>query len=306
MALQSPGAAQTGELVAEIADLVAAANVAHSQPHGRDDAKAFFDSVVEPPFSFTVWARQLRRLGRNHCWVTALILADRYCRQVRVALNACNVHRLMLTALLVAVKVSDDGCSHICRDVARVAGCRASELCAMEQVFLVHLLFEISVSGAEHAAVHGQLAAIKAAAGAAAQKASTTNSRTVANLIPAKFFKGSQFGKSPQLFPAPPQVGHPSSPRHPLGSPRPSAATREGLLPPARTPGCPVRCSSSLAASSAGHPWMLSPQLTQVTGHNRPRSTGAAACLIGPCGSGREPTVGHCVHGVRSLRGRAA
>lgn len=69
-----------------------------------------FHSVYEPSVTIREYVSRIGRYSRcsRECFIIALILLDRYQRNTGYQLCSLNVHRLMITALLVAVKSSDD------------------------------------------------------------------------------------------------------------------------------------------------------------------------------------------------------
>ncbi|KAK0583045.1 hypothetical protein LWI29_032826 [Acer saccharum] len=79
------------------------------------------------------------------CFVVAQIYVDRYLRQADVHLTSHNVHRLLLTSVMVAAKFNDDA-SFNNAYYARVGGVTTAELNRMEMKFLFSLDFRLQVN----------------------------------------------------------------------------------------------------------------------------------------------------------------
>lgn len=81
------------------------------------------------------------------CFVLALVYVDRIMQaNWRFLLTSLNVHRLLLTAVMTAVKYHDD-CSYNNAYYAKVGGIPLGELNALEVELLFLLGFDLHVSG---------------------------------------------------------------------------------------------------------------------------------------------------------------
>ena len=81
------------------------------------------------------------------CFVLALVYVDRIMQaNWRFLLTSLNVHRLLLTAVMTAVKYHDD-CSYNNAYYAKVGGIPLGELNALEIELLFLLGFDLHVSG---------------------------------------------------------------------------------------------------------------------------------------------------------------
>lgn len=81
------------------------------------------------------------------CFVLALVYVDRIMQaNWRFVLTSLNVHRLLLTAVMTAVKYHDD-CSYNNAYYAKVGGIPLGELNALEVELLFLLGFDLHVSG---------------------------------------------------------------------------------------------------------------------------------------------------------------
>ncbi|KAL5796724.1 hypothetical protein ACOSQ2_001544 [Xanthoceras sorbifolium] len=79
------------------------------------------------------------------CFVVAQIYVDRYLQQADVHLTSLNVHRLLITSVMVAAKFIDDAFFNNAY-YARVGGVTTAELNRMEMKFLFSLDFRLQVN----------------------------------------------------------------------------------------------------------------------------------------------------------------
>eukprot|EP01062_Namystynia_karyoxenos_P031326 TRINITY_DN23243_c0_g1_i1.p2 TRINITY_DN23243_c0_g1~~TRINITY_DN23243_c0_g1_i1.p2 ORF type:complete len:299 (+),score=53.49 TRINITY_DN23243_c0_g1_i1:68-964(+) len=135
MAQQSCDSVFLESAIGTLVDEVAEANkFAHLLD--EDHPAADFECLHPPAQAFSVYMKRFHRIRMTPAlWLQALILVGRLQRSGRCPVNPCTVHRLMATAMTVAVKLSYD-----CRDagpkVARFGGVQLAELNDMEETFM--------------------------------------------------------------------------------------------------------------------------------------------------------------------------
>eukprot|EP00756_Hemistasia_phaeocysticola_P010419 Hpha_TRINITY_DN15015_c1_g1::TRINITY_DN15015_c1_g1_i1::g.123507::m.123507 len=155
----------TSCMVAGLVGAVANLNRSRKAPSVPGTPLADFICVSEPPISASIYLKQAgcRFVKSDSTWTVALILVDRFCRRAGVALGPLNVHRLTLTALLVAAKLTIDG-SGITRVFSRSLRMPAAELNTMEISFLQVLDWDINVDPKRFARVQEALPSLLTAA----------------------------------------------------------------------------------------------------------------------------------------------
>ncbi|CAH9087254.1 unnamed protein product [Cuscuta europaea] len=79
------------------------------------------------------------------CFVVAYIYLDRFVSRTGALLTSLNVHRLLITSIVLAAKFLDDGCYNN-GYYAKVGGISNSELNKLEMKFLTALQFRLHVS----------------------------------------------------------------------------------------------------------------------------------------------------------------
>ncbi|XP_022965918.1 cyclin-P3-1-like [Cucurbita maxima] len=79
------------------------------------------------------------------CLVVAYIYIERYLQKMDAYLTSLNVHRLLITSIMVAAKFNDAGC-HNNTFFARVGGVSTKEMNRMEIEFLSNLDFRLHVT----------------------------------------------------------------------------------------------------------------------------------------------------------------
>eukprot|EP00755_Sulcionema_specki_P016733 Sspe_Gene.62731::Locus_35420_Transcript_3_3_Confidence_0.500_Length_1069::g.62731::m.62731 len=113
-----------------------------------------FESLTLPPISlhnyiWLLWAGFRSYGSSSASWVSSIILLRRFVRTGHTPLTAHTVHRLVLTALVVASKVVDDysPCNAF---AAALGGVDLENLNAMERTFLLALNFDVNISQEEY------------------------------------------------------------------------------------------------------------------------------------------------------------
>jgi len=125
-----------------------------------------FQCSALPPMSVAYFLQKLRKLALPSTWIVSLILVDKFCRSTGCFLDPLNVHRIALTALVVAMKLSYDNAG-VSGAVARVIGLGTGDLMRMETVFLNSIQWELHVDPAHYSQIVESLPGLLAAAYAA-------------------------------------------------------------------------------------------------------------------------------------------
>ena len=109
--------------------------------------KTHFDSVHAPSISLYDYMSRIHIYTEcsDSCFIIAFIYIDRILQNnPSLELNRKNVHRLILTAAIIAIKYSDD--TYASNEFyAKVGGINLAELNLMESDMLVLLNFELSI-----------------------------------------------------------------------------------------------------------------------------------------------------------------
>eukprot|EP01062_Namystynia_karyoxenos_P000088 TRINITY_DN10020_c0_g1_i1.p1 TRINITY_DN10020_c0_g1~~TRINITY_DN10020_c0_g1_i1.p1 ORF type:complete len:328 (+),score=50.13 TRINITY_DN10020_c0_g1_i1:137-1120(+) len=163
--------------VAAIVESVAVANACFLDdlPDLEADVAALFSSGV-PRFSFTEYAKALSASGRDDSWLAALILADRCCRASGCALTAMNMHRLLFSGLLLAVKLHVD-CRRVSKAMSLYGKLGLDDTHRMERSFLRIVDWSTFIGFQEYEAARLRLGSVEAAASMAAVAASAAGGR---------------------------------------------------------------------------------------------------------------------------------
>eukprot|EP01061_Rhynchopus_euleeides_P046242 TRINITY_DN8701_c0_g2_i2.p1 TRINITY_DN8701_c0_g2~~TRINITY_DN8701_c0_g2_i2.p1 ORF type:complete len:225 (+),score=60.63 TRINITY_DN8701_c0_g2_i2:518-1192(+) len=109
---------------------------------------AMFEAYQAPGISIEKYFLRLDKYfcASDECYVYSLILVDRLInKHPTLYLTSYNVHRLLVTAIVISAKIRDD-CYYNNRFYANVAGIRLSELNYLEMHFLLLLDFHLHVS----------------------------------------------------------------------------------------------------------------------------------------------------------------
>ena len=107
-----------------------------------------FEAYQAPTITIHKYFARLEKYfcASDECYVYALILVDRLInRHPTLYLTSHNVHRLLVTAIVISAKIRDD-CYFNNRFYASVAGIRLSEINYLEMHFLKLLDFHLYVS----------------------------------------------------------------------------------------------------------------------------------------------------------------
>ncbi|KAG8092590.1 hypothetical protein GUJ93_ZPchr0012g20983 [Zizania palustris] len=151
--------------VAERNDAAAAAAAADGA--GRHHAVSAFQGLTKPAISIGGYLERIFRFANcsPSCYVVAYIYLDRFLRRRPVlAVDSFNVHRLLITSVLTAVKFVDDICYNNAY-FARVGGISLMEMNYLEVDFLFGIAFDLNVTPAAFASycavLQGEMASLE-------------------------------------------------------------------------------------------------------------------------------------------------
>ncbi|CAD6204518.1 unnamed protein product [Miscanthus lutarioriparius] len=112
-----------------------------------------FQGLTKPAISIGGYLERIFRFAScsPSCYVVAYIYLDRFlCRRPALAVDSFNVHRLLITSVLTAVKFVDDICYNNAY-FARVGGISLVEMNYLEVDFLFGIAFDLNVTPAAFA-----------------------------------------------------------------------------------------------------------------------------------------------------------
>ncbi|GKU86591.1 hypothetical protein SLEP1_g1099 [Rubroshorea leprosula] len=106
-----------------------------------------FHGLRVPPISIQKYIdRMFKYAGCSpSCFVIAYIYVDRFLQKTNIHLTSLNVHRLLITSVMVAAKFIDDAFFNNAY-YARIGGISTAELNRLEMKFLFNLDFRLQVS----------------------------------------------------------------------------------------------------------------------------------------------------------------
>uniref|UniRef100_A0A0E0MAU2 Cyclin n=1 Tax=Oryza punctata TaxID=4537 RepID=A0A0E0MAU2_ORYPU len=141
--------------VAERNDAAAAAGEADVPMRRQEEAAAVsaFQGLTKPAISIGGYLERIFRFANcsPSCYVVAYIYLDRFLRRrPALAVDSFNVHRLLITSVLTAVKFVDDICYNNAY-FARVGGISLMEMNYLEVDFLFGIAFDLNVTPAAFA-----------------------------------------------------------------------------------------------------------------------------------------------------------
>ncbi|XP_038906836.1 cyclin-U4-1-like [Benincasa hispida] len=107
-----------------------------------------FHGLTRPSISLQSYLERIFKYANcsNSCFIVAYVYLDRFAqRQPLLPINSYNVHRLLITSVLVAAKFMDDSCYNNAF-YARVGGISTREINFLEVDFLFGLGFHLNVT----------------------------------------------------------------------------------------------------------------------------------------------------------------
>eukprot|EP01062_Namystynia_karyoxenos_P003558 TRINITY_DN11288_c0_g1_i1.p1 TRINITY_DN11288_c0_g1~~TRINITY_DN11288_c0_g1_i1.p1 ORF type:complete len:369 (+),score=47.16 TRINITY_DN11288_c0_g1_i1:77-1183(+) len=176
-----------------------------------------FHCSTQPGFTFTVYAKALSHIGRDDCWPMAFILTDRISKRSGTALCAGNVHRLLFTAFVIAVKVRID-CRRFSATASKHGRVSLADLNAMERAFLQAIDWDVHVTAQQYEEVVDNFSHYEVAA-----------ERWAALSVPGErhAFHVPLIPERSSITPSPAGLRCPSRPGSRCSSPRPSCAEQD-------------------------------------------------------------------------------
>eukprot|EP01062_Namystynia_karyoxenos_P083458 TRINITY_DN95_c0_g1_i4.p1 TRINITY_DN95_c0_g1~~TRINITY_DN95_c0_g1_i4.p1 ORF type:complete len:241 (+),score=34.80 TRINITY_DN95_c0_g1_i4:83-805(+) len=135
--------------MATLVSSICTANKDWAACHDSSDVLSAFDCSEIPQISIHDFLGQVQRAAGGQYWPMCVLLVDSLSRAACVPVTFVNVHRLMLTAYCIALKLSRD-CTGQLIDVARVGGVSCDDLVEMEKVFLRLMEWRVNVNPAAH------------------------------------------------------------------------------------------------------------------------------------------------------------
>lgn len=102
-----------------------------------------FHSSRVPPISTLDYIKRIAKYSRcsTECFIIAIMYLDEYVKTTQIPITFRNVHRLSITAVLVAVKARDD-LYYNNAYYASIGGIQPVELCNLEMEFLSTIKWE--------------------------------------------------------------------------------------------------------------------------------------------------------------------
>eukprot|EP01062_Namystynia_karyoxenos_P033048 TRINITY_DN24322_c0_g1_i1.p1 TRINITY_DN24322_c0_g1~~TRINITY_DN24322_c0_g1_i1.p1 ORF type:complete len:355 (+),score=64.77 TRINITY_DN24322_c0_g1_i1:80-1066(+) len=144
------------------------ANSAWAVKHTAHDLLSCFDSAEPPPVSPANYMIQVESAAGPDFWPQCLILIDQLSRATGVPVSVVNVHRLLLTAYCIVLKMCLDDTGVTSR-MAKAGGVDVAELAEMECIFLNVLDWRVAVGSAAYKKLCRGLFRIQEAARSAAE-----------------------------------------------------------------------------------------------------------------------------------------
>ncbi|KAK8698094.1 hypothetical protein V6N13_114225 [Hibiscus sabdariffa] len=111
------------------------------------DGMTIFHGTKEPSLNVRQYVERIFKYCKcsNSCFVVAIIYIDRFLQRIDAYLTSLNVHRLLITSVLVAAKFMDDQCYNNAY-YAKVGGVSRDELNRLEMKLLFDLDFRLHVT----------------------------------------------------------------------------------------------------------------------------------------------------------------
>ncbi|KAK8614649.1 hypothetical protein V6N13_068446 [Hibiscus sabdariffa] len=122
-------------------------NETESETVNFKDNVAIFHGLRVPTISIRNYIDRIFKYAAcsPSCFLVAYVYVDRFVQQTDVHLTSLNVHRLLITSVLVAIKFIDDAFFNNAY-YARVGGVTTAELNSLEMSFLFSLDFRLQVT----------------------------------------------------------------------------------------------------------------------------------------------------------------
>jgi len=137
-----------------------------------------FQSSYPPDVSILSYLERIRKYAHcsDSCFVVALIYIDRLIEMRNLVLSSLNIHRIIITAVMVAAKFFDD-LFYNNTFYAKLGGVSSSEMNVLEVEFLKMLRFSLFVSEDSYSKYYGELLCYVTAQNSASSSTATVNSQ---------------------------------------------------------------------------------------------------------------------------------
>ncbi|KAM5561274.1 cyclin-P3-1 [Rosa sericea] len=111
------------------------------------DVITMFHASEVPALSIRKYIERIFKYSScsNSCFVVAYIYIERFLQRTGTCLTSLNVHRLLITSILIAAKFMDDDC-YSNGYYAKVGGVSTAEMNNLEMAFLLSLDFKLYVT----------------------------------------------------------------------------------------------------------------------------------------------------------------
>eukprot|EP01062_Namystynia_karyoxenos_P018134 TRINITY_DN1673_c0_g1_i1.p2 TRINITY_DN1673_c0_g1~~TRINITY_DN1673_c0_g1_i1.p2 ORF type:complete len:324 (+),score=89.17 TRINITY_DN1673_c0_g1_i1:84-974(+) len=162
---------------------VCTANAKWAVEHSPEDIRSCFECQSPPPISVVDYMKQVERTAGGKFWWQCLILIDELSRLNGVPISHKNVHRLVLTAYSLVLKVCLDG-TGVSRCVSQDGGVSVHDLVEMESAFLELLGWRAIVGAAAYEMLKAKIHIVQDTARAAAARPSGPVTLIPAVLVP--------------------------------------------------------------------------------------------------------------------------
>ncbi|KAL0005914.1 hypothetical protein SO802_013475 [Lithocarpus litseifolius] len=113
----------------------------------KKDAVTIFHGLKAPILSIQQYVERIFKYSKcsPSCFVVAYIYIEKFLQRTDANLTPLNVHRILITSIMVAAKFMDDEC-HENAYYAKVGGISTAELNSLELNFLFNLDFRLFVT----------------------------------------------------------------------------------------------------------------------------------------------------------------
>ncbi|XP_022719772.1 cyclin-P3-1-like [Durio zibethinus] len=142
-----PGAPRVLSLLSSVLERSIQRNEKLLQGSKRKDVVTIFHGSKPPALSIGQYIERIFKYCKcsNSCFVVAIIYIDRFLQRMDAYLTSLNVHRLLITSVMVAAKFMDDQCYNNAY-YAKVGGVSTEEMNGLEMKFLFSLDFRLHVT----------------------------------------------------------------------------------------------------------------------------------------------------------------
>ena len=129
--------------IVDLLDTIILSNKKNKKSH--KDSSPFFNENI-PTISLYDYLLRIKKYSKigSSTFIISLIYIDRICIKKGIILTKYNIHRLLFTSILVAIKYNEDA-TYEYYYYSEIAGVTAKELSTLEKAFLKLIDFELFV-----------------------------------------------------------------------------------------------------------------------------------------------------------------